>query len=252
MREELTVGSLAELAGVTVRTLHHYDEIGLVVPSGRTESGYRMYSSDEVERLQEVLFYRELGFSLDAIKEVVSRPGYDRAAALEQQRYLLERKASHLFEMIEAVDRAIEAHRNGVKMSNEDVLEVFGGFDPAEHEEEAKERWGESDAYKQSAQRTAGYGKAEWQAIKDESEGIYRSFVELMAAGVAPDDTQAIEIAEQHRAHISRWFYDCSVEIHAGLGQLYVADVRFQENIDKHGEGLAAYMAAAIEANSVR
>jgi DNA-binding transcriptional MerR regulator len=252
MEKKLTVGLLAELAGVTVRTLHHYDEIGLVVPSGRTEAGYRTYGSAEVERLQEVLFYRELGFSLDAIQEMVSRPGYDRAAALEQQRYLLERKADHLFAMIDAVDRAIVAHRNGVKMANEDMLEVFGDFDPAEYEEEAKERWGETDAFKQSAQRTAGYGKAEWQAIKDESEGIYRSFGELMAAGISAEDARAMDVAEQHRAHISRWFYDCPVEMHAGLGQMYVADVRFQENIDKHGKGLAEYMAGAIAANAAR
>jgi DNA-binding transcriptional MerR regulator len=252
MRDELTVGSLAALAGVTVRTLHHYDEIGLVVPSGRTDAGYRTYSSAEVERLQEVLFYRELGFSLDSIREMMGRPNYDRAAALEQQRYLLERKADQLFEMIDAVDRAITAHRNGVRMSNQDMLEVFGDFDPADHEEEAKQRWGETDAYKQSAQRTASYGKAEWQAIKDESEGIYGSFAELMADGVAAEDVRAMDVAEQHRAHISRWFYDCPVEMHAGLGQMYVADVRFQENIDKHGQGLAEYMAAAIAANAAR
>jgi DNA-binding transcriptional MerR regulator len=252
MREELTVGSLAELAGVTVRTLHHYDEIGLVVPPGRTAGGYRTYGSAEVERLQEVLFYRELGFSLDAIRKMMSRPGYDRAAALEQQRYLLERKADHLVEMIDAIDRAIVAQRNGVKMSNEDMLEVFGDFDPEEYEEEAKERWGETGAYQQSAQRTAGYGKGEWQAIKDESEGIYGSFAELMADGVVAEDVRAMDVAEQHRVHISRWFYDCPVEMHAGLGQMYVADVRFQENIDKHGQGLAEYMAAAIAANAAR
>ncbi len=252
MGEALNVGSLAQLAGVTVRTLHHYDEIGLVVPSGRTESGYRTYNSPEVERLQEVLFYRELGFSLDAIREMMSRSDHDRAAVLQQQRYLLERKVDSLVEMIDAVDRAIVAHRNGVTMSNEDMLEVFGDFDPAEYEAEAKERWGESDAYKQSAQRTAGYGKTDWQAIKDESEGIYRSFVALMTDGVPPENARAMDLAEEHRAHISRWFYDCPVEIHAGLGQMYVADARFQKNIDKHGEGLAAYMAAAIAANSSR
>lgn len=250
--EELTVGLLAELAGVTVRTLHHYDEIGLVVPSGRTGAGYRTYSSAEVERLQEVLFYRELGFSLDVIREMVSGPGHDRAAALQQQRDLLERKAAHLSRMIAAVDRAIVAHRNGVRMSNEEMLEVFADFDPAEYEDEAKERWGQTDAYQQSAQRTAGYGKAEWQTIKEESEGIYRSFVKLMAAGIAAGDRRAMDVAEQHRAHISRWFYECPLEIHAGLGQMYQADVRFRENIDKHGDGLAEYMAAAIAANASR
>jgi len=252
VREELTVGAMAELAGVTVRTLHHYHEVGLVVPSGRTDAGYRTYSAEEVERLQEVLFYRELGFSLDAIGELMSRPDYDRAAVLQQQRFLLARKADRLFAMIDAVDRAIVAERNGVRMSNEEILEVFGDFDPADYEEEAQARWGETDAYKQSAQRTARYGKAEWQAIKAESEGIYRSFVALMGAGVPAEDARAMDVAEQHRMHISNWFYDCPVQMHAGLGQMYVTDLRFQENIDKHGEGLAEYMAVAIAANAVR
>ena len=221
-------------------------------PDRYTTCGCRTYSPTEVERLQEVLFYRELGFSLDQIREMMGRPDYDRAAALQQQRYLLERKADRLFEMIDAVDRAIVARMNGVRMSNEGMLEVFGDFDPAEYEEEAKERWGESDAYQQSAQRTASYGKAEWQAIKEESEGIYRAFVALMAEDVPPEDPRAMDVAEQHRTHISRWFYDCPVEIHAGLGQMYIADVRFQKNIDKHGEGLAAFMAAAIAANAAR
>ncbi len=129
---DLTVGSVARLAGVTVRTLHHYDEIDLVVPSGRTESGYRTYGSAEVERLQEVLFYRELGFSLDTIREIIGQPGYSREAALEQQRKLLEEKADRLLSMVGAIDRAMLAQRTGVQMSSEDMLEVFGDFDPKE------------------------------------------------------------------------------------------------------------------------
>ncbi len=250
MREELTVGAIARLAGVTVRTLHHYDEIELVVPSGRTGSGYRTYGSAEVERLQEVLFFRELGFSLDTIREIIGRPGYHRDAALEQQRELLEHRADRLLSMIDAIDRARIAQRTGVKMSNEDILEVFGDFDPAEHEEEAKERWGETDAYKQSGQRTAGYGKADWEAIKAEMDGIYRKLLDLMGAGAPADSDAARAVAEEHRAHISKWFYDCSLEVHAGLGEMYLADVRFKENIDKAGEGLAEYLSAAIAANA--
>jgi len=249
---ELTVGSIARLAGVTVRTLHHYDEIGLVVPSGRTDSGYRTYGSAEVERLQEVLFFRELGFSLETIREIIGRPSYHREAALEQQRELLEQRADRLLSMIDAIDKAMLAHRTGVQMSDEDVLEVFGDFDPKEYEEEAKERWGHSDAYRQSAQRTAGYGKADWEVIKAEADGIYREFLALKESGVPADDLAAMELAEQHRAHISRWFYDCSLEIHAGLGQMYTADERFKKNIDKAGAGVAEYMSAAIAANAAR
>ena len=252
MNDEMTVGSVATLAGVTVRTLHHYDEIGLVVPAGRTNSGYRTYGYREVERLQEVLFFRELGFSLETIRDIVGRPSYNRHAALEQQRELLEQRADRLLEMIDAVDRAAAAQRTGEKMSNEEMLEVFGDFDPAEHEEEAKERWGDSPAFQQSVQRTSSYSKADWEKIKAELDGINQLFLDLMAAGTPAAESAAMDVAEKHRAHITKWYYDCSIEIHAGLGQMYTADVRFKENIDKAGEGLAEYMSAAIAANAGR
>ena len=250
--ESLTVGTLARMAGVTVRTLHHYDEIGLVVPSGRTPAGYRTYGRAEVERLQEVLFFRELGFALDEIRQIVSRPGYNRASALERQRELLEARAEHLVTLMEAVDRAVRGERTGTTMTNEEMLEVFGDFDPAEYEEEARERWGESDAYQQSAARTARYTKQDWETIKAENDAIYAQFLGLMADGEAADGGAAMNVAEEHRTHITKWYYDCSKAIHAGLGQMYVMDARFKENIDKAGEGLAEYMAAAIAANAAR
>ncbi len=250
--EAMTVGTVARLAGVTVRTLHHYDEIGLVVPGGRTNSGYRTYGQAEIERLQEVLFFRELGFGLEEIKEIVGRPTYNRAVALERQRELLEARAERLLALIDAVERAAHAERTGIPMSTEDALGVFGDFDPAEYEEEAKERWGDTDAYKQSAARTARHTKQDWEAIKAEMDGIYRQLLDLMAAGAPADDTVAMDVAEQHRAHISRWFYDCPKQLHAGLGQMYVADGRFTENIDKAGEGLAEYLSVAIAANAGR
>ena len=252
MAEELTVGAVARLAGVTVRTLHHYDEIGLVEPAGRTDSGYRPYGAKELERLQEVLFFRELGFSLETIRDIIGRPSYSRAAALEQQRELLVMHADRLLTMVDAIDRAVLAETTGVKMSSEEMLEVFGDFDPAQYEEEAKERWGESDAFKQSVQRTSGYTKDDWVTIGAENDAINQSFLALMAADTPADDPAAMDVAEQHRAHITKWYYDCSMEIHAGLGQMYVADVRFKENIDKAGEGLAEYMSAAIAANAAR
>ena len=252
MAEELTVGAVARLAGVTVRTLHHYDEIGLVEPAGRTDSGYRTYGAKELERLQEVLFFRELGFSLETIRDIIGRPSYSRAAALEQQRELLVMHADRLLTMVDAIDRAVLAETTGVKMSSEEMLEVFGDFDPAQYEEEAKERWGESDAFKQSVQRTSGYTKDDWVTIGAENDAINQSFLALMAADTPADDPAAMDVAEQHRAHITKWYYDCSMEIHAGLGQMYVADVRFKENIDKAGEGLAEYMSAAIAANAAR
>jgi DNA-binding transcriptional MerR regulator len=247
-----TVGDLARRAGVTVRTLHHYDEIGLLSPSDRSAAGYRLYDTGDVSRLQQILFYRELGLPLDEITRIMSNPEFDRTAALREQRARLEAKARHLHEMIEAVDTAIDAHEKGTTMSTDDMLGVFGDFDPKEYEEEARERWGHTDAYKESARRTAAYTKEDWERLSDEAAEIYAAFMSLKDAGVTATSDEAMAVAERHRAHIGDWFYECTPDIHVGLGEMYAADPRFTENIDQHGEGLAAYMSEAILANGVR
>ena len=137
-------------------------------------------------------------------------------------------------------------------MTNEEMLEVFGDFDPSRYEEEARQRWGDTEAYRESARRTRRYGKADWERIKEEGAEIDNAFLALMARGVPATDPSAAEVAERHRAHISRWFYECTPEIHAGLGQMYVADPRFTESIDRAGPGLAAYMSEAFAANAGR
>jgi len=248
--ELLTVGAVAEIAGLTIRTLHHYDEIGLLTPVERSPAGYRLYGRADLERLQEVLFFRELGFGLERIKDILSRRNYDRVSVLVGQREMLTARADRLREMIDAIDTALEARRTGMTLSKEDMLEVFDGFDPTEYEEEAEARWGTTDPYKESARRTASYTKADWSKLKAEADEISAAFLGLMSSGVAADSPAAMEVAERHRAHITRWFYDCSSEIHAGLGRMFVADARFTENIDRAGEGLAAYMSSAIEASS--
>lgn len=134
----LTVGATAHLSGVAMRTLHHYDAIGLVVPGGRTASGCRLYGRAGVARLWEVLFFREVGFSLEQIKEIVEGPNDRRTAALERHRALLERKAGRLRAMLDAVDGAIDAERRGTTMAIEGMLEMFGDFDPSRHEDEVR------------------------------------------------------------------------------------------------------------------
>jgi DNA-binding transcriptional MerR regulator len=247
-----TVGDLARKAGVTVRTLHHYDQIGLLSPSDHTDAGYRLYDSSDVARLQQILFYRELGMSLDEITRAMSEPGFDRHRALVEQRVRLEAKTEHLLQMIDAVDAAIDATERGLTMTTDDALGIFGDFDPKEYEEEARERWGHTDAYKESARRTAGYTKQDWQRHAAESDEIYQAFLSLMAEAVPAESERAMDVAERHRGLISRWFYECTPEIHVGLGDMYVADHRFTENIDKNGAGLAAYMSEAILANGLR
>ena len=245
-----TVGELARLTGISVRALHHYDEIGLVVPSERSDAGYRLYGSEEIARLQEVLFFRELGVPLEEIGRIVSDPGYDRAEALRRQRRMLEAKAEHLLAMVDAIDATLRADEEGTEMSNDDLLGVFEGFDPADYAAEAEERWGDTDAYRESARRTASYEKADWERMAREGREIEQAVAALMEDGVVAESESAMDLAERHRAHLTTWFYDCTPEIHLGLAQMYTADPRFREHYEQVAEGLAEYLAAAIAANA--
>ena len=184
----LTVSEVSRLAGVSVRALHHYDEIGLLVPSARTEAGYRLYSREDLDRLQEILLFRELEIPLEDIAVLLAGGAFDRRAALELQRELLMQKAVRTEALITSVERAINAERTGVRMTKEETFEVFGDFDPAEYEDEVKERWGETDAYKESARRTARYTKADWERFRAESQQIGTDTARLMDEGVPPTD----------------------------------------------------------------
>lgn len=245
-----TVGEAAKVAKVSVRTLHHYDEVGLLAPSGRSEAGYRLYTVEDLERLQQVMIFRELGFTLPEIREIVLDPDFDRTEALRAQRNLLAEKVRRTKAAIEAIDKRLMEMEEGIPMTEEESSKMFGelfdGFDPAEYEDEARERWGETDAYKQSAARTKRYGRAEWEAIKNESEANTKAYVALMEAGVPADSPEAMAVAERGRQHISKWFYDLPVEFYANMAQIWVTDPRFTKNIDKAKPGLAEYSYAAV------
>jgi DNA-binding transcriptional MerR regulator len=242
-----TVGEVAELAGVTVRTLHHYDELGLLSPSERSGAGYRLYSHDDLERLQEILIWRQLGFSLVEIVSLLDDPGDDRLAALERQRELVGREIDRLGALAAAVDAAIDAQKNGTVIEE---ASMFEGFDPTEYEDEARERGGDTEAYRESARRAARYGEAEWGSIRSEAQAIVRELATLMRAGAPADGAEARALAERHREHISRWFYPCSPQMHRGLGELYIADERFTRTYEREAPGLAQYFHDAIVAGA--
>lgn len=242
-----TVGHVAEIAGVTVRTLHHYDEIGLLSPGTRSDAGYRLYSYGDLARLQEILVWRALGFSLVEIQAILDDLGYDRVNALRKQRALIDQEAERLGAMRAALDAALDAEENGTDME-EDTM--FEGFDPAEYEDEARQRWGHTETYRESTRRTATYGEADWRSIRSESDEIVREFAALKAAGQPADGDRARALAERHRRHISRWFYDFPPAMHRGLGRLYVEDDRFASNYDKVAPGLAVYVRDAFAANA--
>jgi len=243
-----TVGEVAKLAHVSVRTLHHYDSIGLLVPSERSESGYRLYGEADLEKLQQVLFFRELGFGLDQITRIIRDPTFDRREALEMQRRMLADKTAQLQHMIEAVDAAIDSMERGVTMDEKDRFEVFGEFDPAEYEAEARERWGETDAYKESAHRTARYTKDDWKRIMAQQKAVTDGYVQRMEVGDAPDSPAVFEVVERHLASITDNFYTLPGEMFGDLADMWVTDQRFTKNIDKAKPGLAQFQHDAVKA----
>lgn len=247
-----TVGKVAKLAHVSVRTLHHYDELGLLEPSERSEAGYRLYSADDLEKLQSVFFYKELGFDLEEIGELMADPGFDRRGALLVQRDLIAGQTLRLEAMLGLIDKTLASTETGTHMTKEEMFEVFGEFDPSEYEEEVQERWGDTDMYKEAARRTARYTKQDWQRFKDESEDANAAIADLMAEGVAPGDSRAIDAVDRARLLIDRWFYPCSRQMHAQLGRMYVADPRFTATYEKIRPGMAQYMCDATAANAAR
>lgn len=248
-----TIGEVARLAHVTQRLLRHYDEIGLLVPSGRSEAGYRLYRRADLERLQQILFYRVLQFPLEEIQRLMDDPACDRQSALQHQRHLLEAKAAELRALTALIDKTLaDIHLpEEKKMSIKEMFEVFPEVNAAQLAE-AEQRWGESEAWKQSAKRSAQYRKEDWERMKEEMEAVNEHLAEVFAAGLAPDADEAIAAVEAARQLIHRWHYDCSRQFHVDLTAMTSSDPRFVANIDKKSPGLAAFIHAAARANLER
>lgn len=246
-----SVGQVAKAAGVTVRTLHHYDEIGLLSPHGRSSAGYRRYDDPDLERLQLIRYYRELGFPLDEIARILDDPASNPTAHLRRQHELLTGRIAKLQDMVAAIELAMEARKMNIPLTPEERFEVFGDADPDAYAEEAEQWWGGTEAYQASARRAASYSKDDWLRNKAENEDWGRRFTEVMASGAAPHSPAAMDLAEEHRQLISRWFYDCSYEVHTGLADMYLADPRFTEYYERIRPGMAAYLSAAIQANAI-
>lgn len=233
----------ADFTGVSVRTLHYYDEIGLLKPAYVEErTGYRYYDEACLERMQEILFYRELDFPLKNIYELLSSPGYDKQKALEQQKRLLVLKKERLERLIDALDKAGKGEYVMTAFDNKEYEETR-----KKYEKEVKERWGETAAYKEHQEKTKGYSKENWQDANAGLDNILEEFAQCKAGGATPDSKEALDLVKKLQNHITEQYYTCTNEILAGLGQMYVADERFRKNIDKHGEGTAEFVSEAIK-----
>lgn len=228
---KMRIKEFAAFTGVSVRTLHYYDEIGLLVPACVDRStGYRYYDGNSLLRMQEILFYRELDFSLKSIGEILSSPDYDRKKALKEQKHLLMLKKERLEGLISAIDGA---------MKGETVMSAFDNSKFESYKEEVKAKWGKTEAYREYEQRGS----------RDTGDGLMAVFAELgKVRQLDPAASEVQELVKNLQDFITANYYTCTKQILQGLGQMYAADPRFKENIDRAGgTGTAEFAARAIE-----
>lgn len=238
----MKISEVAKLSGVTVRTLHYYDEIGLLKPSKTTEAGYRMYSIEDLEKLQQILFFRELDFPLNGIKEIMINPKYDKIEALNKHKELLIEKRKRIDGLVTLIDKTIKGDNN---MSFKEFDNSKIEENKRKYSEEVKKRWGNTDAYKEYEKKTTSYDENSWNTINEEMAKILKEFADNRDKDVNSDIVQSL--VEKWRGYITLNFYNCTKEILSCLGLMYIGDERFKENIDKYGEGTSEFMAKAIE-----
>ena len=237
----LSVSETAKITGVSVRTLHYYDEIGLLKPSEVSESGYRYYDDESVVTLQQILFYRELELPLAEIAAILKNPSHNRTEALKKHKELLILKKQRISELLELVNNTL----GDDNMENDKPLVENYESAKQQYADEARERWENTDAYKESARREKNKTSDEKAALMQKSDEIFKSFSKLI--GTPPETPEAQALVEQWKNFITAEFYPCSNEILAGLGEMYVSDPRFTENLDKYGTGTAKFMSGAIK-----
>lgn len=237
---KMHIREFANLCSVSVRTLHYYDEVGLLKPAFvDKQNGYRYYDETSLERMQEILFYRELDFSLHKISEILSSENYDKSKALSAQKKLLTIKKERLERLINAIDLAEKGETIMTAFDNTEFENLR-----ANYESEAKEKWGNTEAYKEYQQ------KAENTDFNNAEEGlkeVFRKFADCKAKGNAPDSKAAQKLTKELQNLITQNFYTCTHGILKGLGAMYTADERFKENIDTNGSGTAEFVSKAIE-----
>ena len=244
-----TTSQLTKAAGVTRRLLRHYEGMDLLCPA-RADNGYRLYSEEDVQVLQQILLFRELGFPLRDVAEIMQSPDYDRPAALLQQAQRLEGRAKQFLILADTARKAALEMKGETVMSTE---ERFAAFDTVkameqyrEYEQEAQDRWGQSEAWAISRRRTRSYGKEDWNRMLQEQEKQVHALADAMERGASPSDPEVLALAEQGRKHIDRYFYPCSPETFRQLGEMYFEDERFRAFYERIRPGLAAFYRDAI------
>lgn len=236
-----TVNEVCRLAGISPRTLHYYDQKGLLPPAEISPSGYRLYNEESLSRLRTILLFKELDFSLKEIKDILDNPSFDRREALLQQRELLRCRKKRIEKLITLAESMIE--KGDYEMD-------FSAFDKTEAKrlaEEAKQKWGKTAAYAEYEKNTEG--KTDMQ-MNEKEAALMQQFSEIgKLKDFAPESEEAQAAAESLRQFVNKNFYNCTPEIFEGLGEVYIADDRFKANIDAAGgEGTAEFISRAIKA----
>lgn len=245
----MTVKEVASLVGISIRTLHHYDEIGLLKPQNVTESGYRLYSERDLETLQQILFFRELGFPLKQIREIISSPDFDRKEALELQQKMLLEQRNRLNKMILTIEKTIKHEKGEIKMTNKEKFEGFD-FSHNPYEEEARKRYGDK-AVNESNEKISKLSKKDQKEFADKFIAIYTKLAEIRH--IPADSKEAQEAIGEWYIFLNT-FGNYPPEAFKAVGQMYIDDERFTKNIDKFGEGLSLFMrdAMAIYADNLK
>lgn len=251
-----SVGQVSAFAGVTVRTLHHYDKAGLLSPSGRSRTGYRLYGDADLARLQQILFYRELGFTLDEITEIVKDPDTNALVYLTARQRQLSEEIARLQQLAEVAERAIEVQRTGVSLTPQERFEVFGEitFDLS-YATEAELKWADSEGQRESMARAAAHTKEDWRQLMGEAAAWRAELLAAFDEGEPADGQRATDLAEEHRLHISRWFTSCPPDMHRRIADDFAADPRAFALVvppSQQRPGLAAYLRKAVHANAAR
>jgi DNA-binding transcriptional MerR regulator len=245
----LTVGQAAARVGVTVRTLHHWDEIKLAQPSLRSTAGYRRYTAADLERLHRVVIYRELGLGLDTIRTVLDDANADALAALHAQRAQLSERIDRLQKLRTDLDRMIDAHENGLLLTDEEQTAILGPEWNPQWPTQARERYGDTTQWQQYAERSASRSPQDWQAVAETTRSFDHALADAMQAGVAPGSPEANALVEEHREVFAAYF-PLTRQMQVCLGRRYEADPAFATHYDAIRPGLAAWFRRIVDASA--
>lgn len=247
----MRVGVAAELLGLSVRTLHHWDEIGLAAPSERTPAGYRLYLPEDLDRLRRIVAYRESGLTLEAIREVLDDAAAEISDTLREQRAQLARRIHDLQQLDERLERMSEAHEHGILLDDDEQRDIFGtDWDP-QRSEQARLAWGGSRQWAQFAERSAARSPAQWGVLSEAMSSLQEDLTAAMNRGVEPGSEDAHALVDRHRELFSQ-FFPITRSMQVCLGRMFEADPGFASYYDGIGDGLAGWLRQSIDASARR